>query len=330
MPATISLARLRANRLNARKSTGPRTVAGKARAAQNALRHGLFCKSIILPGESTTDFLSLQIEFHSDLLATDSIEFALIERMVLVQWKLRRVQDVEYNSHGKTHLELKREAEEKIKEKEEERDNRWNSYSEEDEEAARKQKIQVGIDTLRTLVDEGFETGQIIAADFATRDGTIDRAGRYEQRLSNQFHKLMNELRAYRKHKPRRDDDQPAKPYADLDEMRCDLADELEKELAQAEFQQRVIDETLEELRDDPQWNPPPSAPLEVTAQNEAKKNEINAARDEAKTYAEYLRGVIPELLDIVEGGGAGPDPAELEAIELLARALPPGDESTR
>ena len=37
----ISAAKLDANRRNARASTGPRTSAGKARAAQNARRHGL-------------------------------------------------------------------------------------------------------------------------------------------------------------------------------------------------------------------------------------------------------------------------------------------------
>ena len=34
-------ARTRANRRNARASTGPRTKTGKARVAKNALRHGL-------------------------------------------------------------------------------------------------------------------------------------------------------------------------------------------------------------------------------------------------------------------------------------------------
>lgn len=36
-----SQARLDANRRNALRSTGPRSAAGKARSAQNALKHGL-------------------------------------------------------------------------------------------------------------------------------------------------------------------------------------------------------------------------------------------------------------------------------------------------
>ena len=40
-----------ANRSNARKSTGPRTADGKARVAENPLKHGLVGRHIVLPNE---------------------------------------------------------------------------------------------------------------------------------------------------------------------------------------------------------------------------------------------------------------------------------------
>jgi hypothetical protein len=44
---TVSEAKLAANRLNAARSTGPRTAAGKLRASRNSLKHGL--AMILLP-----------------------------------------------------------------------------------------------------------------------------------------------------------------------------------------------------------------------------------------------------------------------------------------
>ena len=48
-----------ANRRNARKSTGPRTPAGKAIVRKNALKHGLLSREVILPDEDEATLLEL-------------------------------------------------------------------------------------------------------------------------------------------------------------------------------------------------------------------------------------------------------------------------------
>jgi hypothetical protein len=45
----ISERKLQANRANAKRSTGPRTQAGKAASRRNALKHGILSRSIELP-----------------------------------------------------------------------------------------------------------------------------------------------------------------------------------------------------------------------------------------------------------------------------------------
>ena len=52
----ISNNKVRANRENAKKSTGPRTVSGKEKVSGNALTHGLTAEKHVIIGESIDEF----------------------------------------------------------------------------------------------------------------------------------------------------------------------------------------------------------------------------------------------------------------------------------
>jgi hypothetical protein len=58
-PAAISQRKLNANRLNAKKSTGPKTLRGKEYSRRNALKHGLFARhslEFFLLGEDSHEY----------------------------------------------------------------------------------------------------------------------------------------------------------------------------------------------------------------------------------------------------------------------------------
>src|SRR5947207_5336686 len=97
--ATISEKKRAANRANARKSTGPRTAEGKSRASLNAITHGLFCKELVLPGESQEVFALLRRLWISSLNPQDIAELWLVDRIVAANWKLRRLQESEALFH---------------------------------------------------------------------------------------------------------------------------------------------------------------------------------------------------------------------------------------
>jgi hypothetical protein len=86
---------LRANRLNATKSTGPRTAAGKATSASNALTHGLTAARILIPGESADAFAALSRALHDELAPQGALEELLVERITGMLWRLRRVPQFE-------------------------------------------------------------------------------------------------------------------------------------------------------------------------------------------------------------------------------------------
>jgi len=84
-----------ANRANAQKSTGPRTANGRARSAQNALRHGLTATTSILPDEDEAAFGALHERMLHYFEPISILEEELVEDLVRVLWRLRRVPQVE-------------------------------------------------------------------------------------------------------------------------------------------------------------------------------------------------------------------------------------------
>lgn len=89
----LSTAKLEANRRNALRSTGPRTIAGSRASSMNATRHGLSATSVVvIPGvEDATEYEELAAEVIADLKAIGAVERLLAERVAQLFWRLRRV-----------------------------------------------------------------------------------------------------------------------------------------------------------------------------------------------------------------------------------------------
>jgi hypothetical protein len=84
-----------ANRRNARKSTGPKTPESKARVRLNTLKHGLLSREILLPGEDEEALRALDERLRTELRPVGELEDLLVDRIVEVVWRLRRLGRVE-------------------------------------------------------------------------------------------------------------------------------------------------------------------------------------------------------------------------------------------
>jgi hypothetical protein len=82
---------LLANRLNALKSTGPRTIEGKAVASQNSVKHGLLAEQDVISSESEADFDQYRQQLLDELSPVSPMESILAERIVTLSWRLKRV-----------------------------------------------------------------------------------------------------------------------------------------------------------------------------------------------------------------------------------------------
>ena len=91
----ISERQAKANRQNAPMSTGPRTPAGKAAVALNAVRHGLLSRESLVKGESEADLVDFGKRLRAQLAPVGELELLLADRIVSTAWRLRRLVAVE-------------------------------------------------------------------------------------------------------------------------------------------------------------------------------------------------------------------------------------------
>ena len=90
-----SFRQIAANRLNARKSTGPATEDGKRRSRCNAVRHGLTAETVIGALEDAEDYQAFEAAITDDYDAQSAVERELVLRLASLLWRLRRATTIE-------------------------------------------------------------------------------------------------------------------------------------------------------------------------------------------------------------------------------------------
>jgi hypothetical protein len=92
----VSNARAAASRQNGARSRGPRTPEGKARAAQNALKHGMRAqKYLVLPDEDAAEFEVLEAALVEELAPVGTLQTVLARRVAVAAWRLARADRIE-------------------------------------------------------------------------------------------------------------------------------------------------------------------------------------------------------------------------------------------
>jgi len=112
MPMPVSASKRKAARQNAKRSTGPRTTAGKQAVRYNAVKHGASAKTPVLPWESPEHFQELLRGYETSIQPVGDVENDLVHQLALASWQRRRgissdVARVTHNIHTARAEELR-------------------------------------------------------------------------------------------------------------------------------------------------------------------------------------------------------------------------------
>jgi hypothetical protein len=90
-----STPQLTANQANAQHSTGPRTDEGKARVSQNALRHGLTARHLVIRDDEREEYADLLNSLSSELDPQGAVETVAFHELLHAAWSLHRFRRIE-------------------------------------------------------------------------------------------------------------------------------------------------------------------------------------------------------------------------------------------
>jgi hypothetical protein len=180
-----------ANRANAQKSTGPRSPNGKARAAQNALKHGLTAVTPVLPDEDASAFEELRQRFFAQFQPDTALEIELVEDLTCLLWRLRRVPPIEAGILQATrHQEGIRAVHDALKRAEDwARKRRMSHLPYEELEELEEQFQAAEEESQPELI-----TSAVGFLEDAQGFNMLDKLTRYETRIENRLYRLLREL----------------------------------------------------------------------------------------------------------------------------------------
>jgi len=198
-------AQILANRNNSQKSTGPKTLEGKAVVSQNAVKHGLFAAEAVITGENPADYELYHDNFLAELLPVGMIESMLAERIVSLAWRLQRAERMQNESIDVLIAKIETDP--------------WQQTRRERAAGARDSRAGESKLLLGWATKDDFSETRV-----------LDRMMLYERRIENSLHKTINRLKQYQvirrvekedanRRQPARESSHPAGNLDDLKEQ---------------------------------------------------------------------------------------------------------------
>lgn len=195
-----------ANKENARKSTGPKTAAGKARASMNAATHGLTAEKVVIPGEVPEDFEVFRQDVYDQFEPVGVLEKQLVERIAFSFWRLRRIPTLESATFVRAHCGIFRNSVVSRTREMHQDFMPWNIRREETHP-----DVKISKEIIREA-EEALRSGTAVLGEaFEAVERPLNGMGRYEVGIERSLYRALQELERVQKERWSREASAPVK-----------------------------------------------------------------------------------------------------------------------